>query len=404
MAGERATELDRSDPLAPFRSRFLQVPDVVSYLDGNSLGRPLDRTAERMAAFVRDAWGARLIRGWDEGWMDAPVRVGDELARVVLGAAPGQTVVGDSTSVLLYKAVRAAIALDPGRTEVVLARADFPTDRFVLEGIAAEIGRTLVPLDAPADGGVTAAQVAAAAGPRTAAVVLSHVAYRSAAITEVEAVTAAAHAAGAVVVWDLSHSVGAMPLRLDRWEVDLAVGCTYKYLNGGPGAPAFLFARRDLQPRLRQPIQGWMGADRPFEMGERYVPDAGIRRFLSGTASIVAVQPVLDMLGLLDEVGVDAVRAKSEQLTAFAVDRFDADLAPLGVRLASPRDPAARGSHVTIDHPAFESMLPALHRRGVIPDFRRPDGLRLGLSPLSTSFAELDAGIDAIRDELVAAG
>jgi len=261
-----------------------------------------------------------------------------------------------------------------------------------------------VPLDAPADGGVTAAQVAAAAGPRTAAVVLSHVAYRSAAITEVEAVTAAAHAAGAVVVWDLSHSVGAMPLRLDRWEVDLAVGCTYKYLNGGPGAPAFLFARRDLQPRLRQPIQGWMGADRPFEMGERYVPDAGIRRFLSGTASIVAVQPVLDMLGLLDEVGVDAVRAKSEQLTAFAVDRFDADLAPLGVRLASPRDPAARGSHVTIDHPAFESMLPALHRRGVIPDFRRPDGLRLGLSPLSTSFAELDAGIDAIRDELVAAG
>ncbi|RIX27691.1 kynureninase [Amnibacterium setariae] len=398
--GERAAALDREDPLMPFRSRFLAVPEVLAYLDGNSLGRPLDRTPDRMAGFVRDQWGARLIRGWDEGWMEAPVRVGDELGRIALGAAPGQVVVGDSTSVLLYKAVRAALALDRGRTEIVFAAADFPTDRFVLQGIAAETGAVLVPLPAPHDGGVTSEQVAAAAGPRTAVVVLSHIAYRSAAITDVRAVTAAAHEAGAMVVWDLSHSVGALPLALDAWRVDLAVGCTYKYLNGGPGSPAFLYARADLLPRLEQPIQGWMGADRPFEMGERYAPDAGVRRFLSGTPSIVAMQPVLDMLGLLDEVGLTAVRAKSEQLTRFVIERFDAELAALGVRLASPRDDRLRGSHVTLDHPAFESMLPALHRRGVIPDFRRPDGLRIGLSPLSTSFAEVDAGLDAVVEEL----
>jgi kynureninase len=398
----RAAELDAEDPLGRIRSRFVGSTEVVAYLDGNSLGRPLERTASRLESFLRGAWGERLIRGWDEGWMEEPVRLGDELGRVVLGASPGQAVVGDSTSVLLYKAVRAAVAVDPSRTELVLAAGDFPTDRFVLQGIAAELGLALVPIAAPHDGGVTPEQVAEAVGPRTAAVVLSHVAYRSAYVTDVAAVTEVAHAAGAMVVWDLSHSVGAVPLRLDDWGVDLAVGCTYKYLNGGPGAPAFLYARRALQPRLRQPIQGWMGADAPFAMGERYAPDAGIRRFLSGTPSIVAMLPVVEMLAVIDEVGIDAIRAKSERLTAYTVERYDAELAPLGVRLASPRDPAVRGSHVTLDHPAFEQLVPALHARGVIPDFRRPDGLRIGLSPLSTSFAELDAGITAIRDELVA--
>jgi kynureninase len=247
---------------------------------------------------------------------------------------------------------------------------------------------------------VTAEQVAEAVGPDTAAVVLSHVAYRSAFVTDVAAATRAAHAAGAPVVWDLSHSVGALPLRLDDWQVDLAVGCTYKYLNGGPGAPAFLYARRDLHERLRQPIQGWMGAAEPFAMGERYEPDPGVRRFLSGTPPILAMLPVADMLALIDEAGLPAVRAKSVRLTEYAIEWFDAELAPLGVRLASPRDPAVRGSHVTFDHPAFERLVPALQRRGVIPDFRRPDGLRVGLSPLSTSFAELRAGLDAVRREL----
>jgi kynureninase len=389
---------------AAFRSRFLAVPEVVAYLDGNSLGRPLDRTPERLADLARDRWGGRLIRGWDEGWMEEPQRLGDDLGRIVLGAGPGQTIVGDSTSVLLYKAVRAAVALRPDRDEIVLAAGDFPTDRFVLQGVADELGLRLVPLETPHDGGVEADQVAAAVGPRTAAVVLSHVAYRSAHIADMAAVTAAAHAAGAVTVWDLSHSVGAVPLRLDEWEVDLAVGCSYKYLNGGPGAPAFVYARAGLLPSLQQPIQGWMGAAEPFAMGERYVADAGIRRFLSGTPSILAMQPLADMLALLDEVGIDAVRAKSERLTAYAVVRSDAELAPLGARLASPRDPQRRGSHVTVDHPAFEAMLPRLHARGVVPDFRRPDGLRIGLSPLSTSFEELELGLQAVRDELVRAG
>jgi kynureninase len=400
-AGETAAALDASDPLGPIRTRFLDAPGVVAYLDGNSLGRPLAATPDRLAAFGRDRWGARLIRGWDEGWMAEPERIGDELGRVVLGAAAGQTIIGDSTSVLLYKAVRAAAALDPSRTEIVFAAADFPTDRFVLQGVAADLGLSLVPLHAAHDSGVDVEQVAAAVGPRTAAVVLSHVAYRSAYMTDVAATTAAAHAAGAVTVWDLSHSVGVVPLELDRWGVDLAIGCTYKYLNGGPGAPAFVYARRALHPRLRQPIQGWMGAADPFVMGERYTPDPGIRRFLSGTPSIVAMQPIADTVAVLDEVGIDAVRAKSEQLTVFAIARFDEELAPFGVRLASPRAVSQRGSHVTLDHPAFEAMLPALHVRGVIPDFRRPDGLRIGLSPLSTSFAELEIGITAVREELV---
>ncbi|GAA4741129.1 aminotransferase class V-fold PLP-dependent enzyme [Amnibacterium soli] len=404
VAVDDARRLDEADPLSAFRSRFLAVPEVVAYLDGNSLGRPLDRTPEGLAGLARDRWGGRLIRGWDEGWMEEPQRLGDDLGRIVLGAGPGQTIVGDSTSVLLYKAVRAAVALRPDRDEVVLAGGDFPTDRFVLQGVADELGLRLVPLEAPHDGGVEADQVAAAVGPRTAAVVLSHVAYRSAHITDVSAVTAAAHAAGAVTVWDLSHSAGAVPLRLDEWEVDLAVGCSYKYLNGGPGAPAFVYARASLLPSLQQPIQGWMGAAEPFAMGERYVADPGIRRFLSGTPSILAMQPLADMLSLLDEVGIDAVRAKSERLTAYAVDRYDAELAPLGARFASPRDPQRRGSHVTFDHPAFEAMLPRLHARGVVPDFRRPDGLRIGLSPLSTSFEELELGLQAVREELVQAG
>ncbi len=214
--------------------------------------------------------------------------------------------------------------------------------------------------------------------------------------------TAATQAAGAVSVWDLSHSVGVLPLRLDEWGVDLAVGCSYKYLNGGPGAPAFLYARRDLIPLLHQPVQGWLGAAEPFAMGERYEPAPGIRRFLSGTPPILPMLPIADMLEVIEEAGTAAIRAKSERLTAFVVADVDERFAPLGVRLASPRDPAVRGSHVTLDHPAFRELVPVLQRRGVIPDFRGPDGLRIGLSPLSTSFGELQAGLDVIHEELLA--
>lgn len=396
-----AGSLDDADPLAPYRGRFVRAAGVLAYLDGNSLGRPLERTVSVLAEFTRSDWGTRLIRGWDEGWMAEPERLGDELGRVVLGAAPGRTVVGDSTSVLLYKAVRAAVSARPGRREVVYAADDFPTDRFLLQGIAEELGLRLVALGAPHDGGVHPDEVADAVGSNTAAVLLSHVAYRSAHITDVAAITAAAHAAGALTVWDLSHSAGVVPVYLDAWRVDLAVGCGYKYLNGGPGAPAFLYARQDLIRQMDPPVHGWMGAAQPFAMGERYEPDPGIRRFLSGTPPILAMRPMADMLALIDEVGVPAIRAKSERLTAFVVDAFDERFAPLGVRLATPRDAAVRGSHVTLDHPAFRDAVPALQRRGVIPDFRQPDGLRIGLSPLSTSFAELQTGLDAVHAELV---
>jgi kynureninase len=398
---DRAADLDATDPLAVHRDAFVDAPGVVAYLDGNSLGRPLAASADRLAEFVRDAWGTRLIRSWDEGWMDEPTRLGDALGRVVLGAAAGQTVVGDSTSVLLYKAARAALAARPDRRQVVCSAADFPTDRFLLQGLADELGLRLTVLVPAEHGSVTAAELAPALGDDTALVLLSSVAFRAGHIADVAGLTGLAHRAGALTVWDVSHAAGVVPLELDAWGVDLAVGCGYKYLNGGPGAPAFLYAAERLLPELRQPLQGWMGAAEPFLMGERYEPAPGIRRFLSGTPSIVGMLPIADMLALIEEAGLPAVRRKSQALTRFAVDYADEELAPLGVRLASPRDPAERGSHVTLDHPAFAELVPVLQRRGVVPDFRRPDGLRIGLSPLSTSFAELAAGLDAVREELV---
>jgi kynureninase len=396
----RAAELDDADPLGAFRGRFEPAPGVVAYLDGNSLGRPLAVTAERMAAFVREQWGGRLIRGWDESWMAEPQRIGDEIGRIALGAAPGQTLVGDSTTVLLYKAARAALAARPERREIVLDSANFPTDRYLLAGIAEEQGHRLVVLDPPDDGGVTPEMVARAAGPDTALVLLSHVAFRSAYVAEAAAITRIAHDAGALVLWDLSHSTGAVPVDLDGWDADLAAGCSYKYLNGGPGAPAFVYVARRLQGELRQPIQGWLGAADPFLMGERYEPAEGIRRFTSGTPPVLGMLPIADMLALLDEAGMPAVRAKSSALTAFAVEVADALLAPLGVRLDSPRDPERRGSHLMLGHPRFGHLVERLWSRGVIPDFRPPDGLRVGLSPLSTSFAEVHAGLSVVGEEL----
>ncbi len=375
---------------------------MVSYLDGNSLGRPLKATRERLLDFVDGAWGSRLIRAWDEGWMDDPVRVGDDIGRIVLGAAAGQTVVGDSTTVMLYKWIRAALGLTSGRKEIVLDSGNFPTDRFVLEGVAAEHGLTLRWVHPDPAGGVEPEELSQALGERTALVVLSNVAYRSGHLADVPAITEAAHAVGAPVLWDVCHSAGVVEMRLDEWGVDLAVGCSYKYLNGGPGAPAFGYVRRDLQDRLRQPIQGWMGAAEPFAMADRYQPAPGIRRFVSGTPPILGMLPLQDMLALIDRAGVAAIRSKSLALTGYAVEYHDALLAPLGVRLGSPRDPARRGSHVTLEHPDFRSVTERAWQRGVIPDFRPPDGLRVGLSPLSTSFAEVHAGLGAVHDLLVA--
>ncbi len=384
-----------NDPLGSYRDLFVEAPGVVSYLDGNSLGRPLKASVERVETFLREEWGGRLIRGWDEGWLDLPLTIGDELGRVTLGAAPGQVAIGDSTTVLLYKLVRAALDARPGRTEIVIDRDNFPTDRYIVEGIAADRGLTIQWVGTAHDGGVTSDLEL---GPNTALVLFSAVAYRSGYLADVAAITAVAHEAGALTLWDLSHSVGVVPTELDACGVDFAVGCGYKYLNGGPGAPAFLYVRRELQESLRQPIQGWLGSATPFEMGQGYTAAAGIRGMLSGTPPIVGMLAMQDMIALIDSVGLDAVRAKSVALTQYAVELCD-ELLP-DARLASPRDPARRGGHITIDHPRFAEIVPLLWERGVIPDFRRPDGIRLGMSPLSTSFDEVEIGVRAIAELL----
>ena len=402
MRIEPASQLDAADPLARFRSRFVAAddPSVVAYLDGNSLGRPLTVTGERLAAFVTGEWGHGLIRSWDESWMAEPVTVGDRLADIALGAAPGQVIVADSTTVLLYKLIRAGVGARPGRDEVVIDVANFPTDRFIVDGIAAELGLSVRYLTPPPAAGVRPADVAAAIGERTALVVLSHVAYRSGFLADMAAITRAAHAAGALILWDLCHSAGVLPVELDAGDVDLAVGCTYKYLNGGPGSPAFCYVATRLQEELRQPVWGWMGASDPFAMAAEYRPAKGIRKFISGTPPVLAMQPLKDMLELIAEASLAEVRRKSVALTSRAIALADEVLAPLGAVLASPRDAADRGSHVTVDHPRFAEVTAALWKSGVIPDFRPPDGIRIGLSPLSTSFAELERGVEAIAREL----
>jgi len=396
-----AEELDAADVLGSYRDRFVGAESELVYFDGNSLGRPLKATGPRLAEFVEAEWGGRLIRGWDEGWFELPEVIGDELGSVVLGAAGGQTVVGDSTTVLLYKLLRAGVALRPGRTEIVVDRDNFPTDRYVADGVARECGLTLRWIEVDAAAGVTAEQLEQAVGPQTALVLVSEVAYRSAWLADMTSLTRIAHDAGALMLVDVCHSAGAVPVRLDAYDVDLAVGCTYKYLNGGPGSPAFAYVAGRLLDEISQPIQGWMGATDPFLMGPTYTPAPGIRQLLSGTPSVVGMVALQDMLELIAEAGIDAVRVKSVLLTDYAVALADELLAPLGVGLASPRDPDRRGGHVTLTHPAMREVTAELWRRDVIPDYRDPGGLRLGLSPLSTSFAEVERGLETVRQTLL---
>lgn len=396
--------LDASDPLRDYRARFVDPADgrLVAYLDGNSLGRPLTVTKNRLAEFIDGEWGSRLIRSWDERWMDEPISIGDTLGEVVLGARVGQTFVGDSTSVLLYKLIRAGLdhLMPSGRDELVLDRDNFPTDRFIAEGIAAERGARIRWIEPDPVSGVCSADLEKVLGPKTAVVVLSHVAYRSGFLAEAPGISAQVREAGALMLWDLCHSAGSVPLQLDEWGVDLAVGCTYKYLNGGPGSPAFGYVSRSLQDRLQQPIWGWMGAEQPFGMAPSYAPAEGIRRFITGTPPVLAMQPLKHMLELIAEVGMPAVREKSVALTSHAIALTDEWLAPLGVEMVSPREAGERGSHITISHPKFAEAIVRLWAWDVIPDFRPPHGLRIGLSPLSTSFAELEAGIRATREVL----
>lgn len=396
-----ASELDATDPLAGFRDRFAFPDPGVVYFDGNSLGRMPVSTPSRVEAVLGAEWASQLIRGWDH-WLTFPQLVGDRLAPL-LGAAPGEVVIADSTTVNLYKLAAAALDARPGRGVVVTDRANFPSDRYVLEGLAHARGLTIRWLDPDPVDGPQPADVAYALDEDVALVLLSHVNYRSAAIADLPTITRLAHEAGALTLWDLSHSGGSVPVGLDGHAVDLAVGCTYKYLNGGPGAPAYLYVRRDLQARLRQPIQGWFGQRDQFAMGQGYDPEPDVRRFLVGTPGIIGLTAADEGIAISAEAGIDAIRAKGVALTEYAIALHDAWLAPLGCELGSPRDPARRGAHVAIRHPRARALTASLIARNVIPDFRAPDSIRVGLSPLTTSFADVHRGLGVLR-ELLASG
>ena len=401
-----AAALDARDPLAHLRERFLapEGSDLVAYFDGNSLGRPVATVPERLAEFVSGPWGDRLIRSWDEQWLDWPMQLGDRIGALCLGAAAGQTVVADSTTVLLYKLCRAAVDAQSaqGRTEIVLDTDNFPTDRYVLEGIAAERGLTLRWIETDERAGVTLEQVRGVLGARTALAVFSHVAYRSGHIADAAAITAAVHDAGGLVLWDLCHSGGSVPAELDDWGADLAVGCTYKYLNGRPGSPAWAYVARRHHGSLQQPVWGWLGRRDAFRMEQGYQPAEGIRSFVSGTPPILGMVPLDASLDLVEEAGIDAIRAKSVALTELVIRITDAWLAPLGVEVASPRDSAQRGGHVTLRRNGFRAVTAVLWEEGIIPDYRDPDGIRIGVSPLSTSFTEVVQGMQALRDAIQA--
>ena len=393
---DHAASLDASDPLREFRERFL-LDDNLIYLDGNSLGPLAHATAQRLAEVIRQEWGGRLIRAWDEGWLELPLLIGERLGRL-LGAAPGQVVVGDSTTVCFYKLASAALDLRSDRRQIVTDVDNFPTDRYAVEGIARARGLEVVWLRCDPVRGPAPADVADATGTETALVTLSHVSYRSAAIADTTGINRIAHEAGALTLWDLSHSAGSMPLTLDDDRADLAVGCTYKYLNGGPGAPAFMYARHELLPQLRQPIWGWLGRRDPFEMALGYEPAEGVAALLSGTPPVLALAAVDEGTRLVAEAGIDAIRGKAIALTELAIALADERLAAPGFAVSSPRESACRGAHVAVAHPDAHALCARLIEQGVIVDFRRPDVIRLGLSPLFTQFVDVWDAVERMRE------
>ncbi len=391
-----AGELDAADPLGGYRGRFLLDDPALIYLNGNSLGALPLATLRRMEAMLREEWGTALVRSWDH-WVDLPGRAGD-LVGELTGAAPGQVLVTDNTTVNLYKLACAALDARPGRHVIVTDADNFPSDRYVVEGIAAQRGAELRMLPTDINQGVGEDLVRAAVDEDTALVSLSHVAYRSGALADMPAITRIAHQAGALMLWDLCHSVGAVPIELDGCDVDLAVGCTYKYLNAGPGAPAFLYVSARLREVLRQPIWGWFSQRDQFAMGPRYNPAAGITKFMTGTPPVLGTAAVEEGARLLLEAGIGPMRAKSVQLTSYLIELADAWLVPLGCAIATPREAGRRGGHVTFCHPRAERIVGQLAAAGIITDHRTPERFRLGLSPLTTRFTDVWDAVDAARD------
>ena len=390
MTIDEATRLDADDPLTFARERF-RLPEGVIYLDGNSLGPLPSATPLALKRTMEQQWGKDLIASWNKhGWIDWPTNVAAKLAPIV-GAEPNELLIADSTSVCLFKLISAAAGVRPERRTILTQKGNFPTDSYVARGVADMLGLELKT--------VAADKIRKAINRDTAVVTLTHVDYRSAEVHDMRAINDAAHAADALTVWDLSHTAGALELDLNATGCDLAVGCGYKYLNGGPGAPAFIFVASRLQDALRQPLQGWMGHADPFAFDDAYRPAEGMARFLTGTPSILALAALFVGLSTFDGIPMADLQAKSRKLSQLFVEEVEKRCGS-EVTLASPRDPASRGSHVVFAHPNGYAVMQALVARGVIGDFRAPDLMRFGFAPLYNSFAEMVAAAQVLSDIL----
>jgi kynureninase len=395
-----AKYLDRQDVLASFRKQFVFSDPGLIYLDGNSLGMMPKAAQEKSRQVVDEQWGSNLIRGWNKGWWEAPHRIGDKIGRLI-GAAPGQTIVGDTVSINLFKLATAALTFQPNKTRIITDTFNFPSDLYILQGIQQNLGnRHEIILIGATDNDITPdlAALESTIDENTALVTLSHVVFKSGYMYDMQRITELAHDKGAIVLWDLSHSVGSVPVELDACQADLAIGCTYKYLNGGPGAPGFLYVNKNIQERLSSPIWGWWGQKHPFDFDLEYTPAPGVQRFLAGTQPMISLLTMEAALEPLFQAGMESLRAKSILMTDYASFLTDELLAHLGFSLGSPRDPARRGSHISIRHEEGYRINRALiEEMNVIPDYREPDNIRLGFAPLYISFTDIWQGFDRIR-------
>jgi kynureninase len=381
---------DAADPLASHRARFHLPPGVV-YLDGNSLGALPKATARRIREVAEVEWGQRLIRSWnDSGWIDLPTRIGDKIARLI-GAAPGEVIVTDSTSINVFKALSAALALNPDRRTILSQRDNFPTDLYMAQGLIQQLGgRHSLKL-------VEGDDLARHITRDVAVVMLTHVNYRTGRIYDIASLTATAHAKGALVLWDLCHTAGALPVDLSAMEADFAVGCGYKYLNGGPGAPAYIFVARRHQPRFSQPLSGWLGHAEPFAFDPTYRPAEGVSRYVCGTPPVLSMAALECGVDGMLEAGIAAVRAKSVELTELFIALVEARCRGHGLELISPREAACRGSQVSFRHPEGYAIMQALAARGVIGDFRAPDVMRFGFTPLYLRYVDVWDAVSRLR-------
>ena len=376
---ELARSLDAQDLLAPLRAKF-DIPPDVRYFDGNSLGPLTLRSREVLHHTIEVEWRERLIRSWNEDWLAMPQRVGNKIAPLI-GAAQDSVISCDNTSINLHKALMSAVALRPGRTEIVIDINNFPTDIYIAQSVADQHGMKLIT--------VTAEEIIGAISERTAVVTATHVDYRSAKILDAPAITASAHQNGALMVWDLAHTAGAVPFDASKLDIDFAVGCGYKYLNGGPGAPAFIYVAPRLLAESGQPLQGWWAHAAPFDFELGFRPAEGISRFLTGTSTVLSMKSLEAALDVFSEVSMADIRTKSLGLTRLFIDLFDAHLAPRGFVLASPRDPESRGSHVALGFTGGKALVDQMSAEGIVADFRPPDLMRFGFAPLYNSYRDV---------------